>query len=226
VLGFAMRILRFQMDNTKATRAVPPSEKVTDASAVTFIAKSKDWRKASSYYSRDRFGSEPGGVFARKNVMFYAECAALAPIAAIEHLEPSANCANCAGISRRSIAVQLRTPLPPARDGAVGVPFVQVLPDFTLVASIYIGDALLRMLPYINGLTHFDMETLSFGTDVAPRGTRSRRLRARPPINVPLPAPSATIVNSNPRSGTLRHVRHQSVYDPVETLFMIVWNTQ
>jgi hypothetical protein len=44
------------------------------------------------------------------------------------------------------------------------------------------------------------METLSFGIDLAPCDKKSQGYAVHPPINLQPPAPSATIVNSNPRS--------------------------
>jgi hypothetical protein len=47
---------------------------------------------------------------------------------------------------------------------------------------------------------NFDMEILSFGIDLAPPGQNPEGYALDPPINLQPPAPSATIVNANPRS--------------------------
>jgi len=44
------------------------------------------------------------------------------------------------------------------------------------------------------------METLSFGIDLAPWGQKPQGYAVDPPINLQPPAPSATIVNADPRS--------------------------
>jgi hypothetical protein len=44
------------------------------------------------------------------------------------------------------------------------------------------------------------MEILSFGIDLAPRGKKPQGYALDPPINLQPPTPSATIVNTNPRS--------------------------
>jgi hypothetical protein len=47
---------------------------------------------------------------------------------------------------------------------------------------------------------NFDMETLSFGIDLAPPGQNPEGYAVDPPINLQPPAPSATMVNRNPPS--------------------------
>ncbi len=65
---------------------------------------------------------------------------------------------------------------------------------------------------------NLDMETLSFGIDVALREQNPESYAVDPPINLQPPAPSATIVNTAPRAAP-------KCSRPVETLFTIAWNT-